>query len=288
MSGTRTALLEDISNWITSFDSAKPAEIFWLADQPGTGKSAIAHTVARDSHLNGVLGSSFFFDRAVSHRNNAQRLISTIIRDLCGRNDKFANAVGAELDQERGLASSSPRRQFVDLLLKYSRATFDMDKPVLLVIDSLDECTGYDPELLDILCNELPKLPGMFRVLLTSRPEWAIATQLKHHAHVKAHNLDISGDANRVDVMKYIEERMRSIASFAALSPEWPGKEITNTLALKSEGLFIWASVVCSYLRNASFRDKKLQVLISNETSSPLSIDEKMDRLYSTVLDSCD
>src|SRR3984957_9436719 len=45
--GTRVTLLEDIWTWIQSADDTKSAEIFLLSDLAGTGKSSIAHSVAK-------------------------------------------------------------------------------------------------------------------------------------------------------------------------------------------------------------------------------------------------
>jgi len=66
------------------------------------------------------------------------------------------------------------------------------------VIDAIDE--GYDPELLNILCNEIPKLPGSFRIFLTSRPEDHIAIALPHAAHVHKRSIDVGGDTNKSDI----------------------------------------------------------------------------------------
>src|SRR3984957_9819207 len=64
--GTRVALLGDIWTWIQSADDTKSAEIFLLSDLAGTGKSSIAHSVAKRCYNAGLLVSSFFFDRDVT------------------------------------------------------------------------------------------------------------------------------------------------------------------------------------------------------------------------------
>src|ERR1700742_1337215 len=83
LDGTRTALLDDIWRWVNEADAVKTkAEIFLLADVAGSGKSAIAHTIAQRSRRHGLLASSFFFNRNIPERRVPQRLPSTITRDL--------------------------------------------------------------------------------------------------------------------------------------------------------------------------------------------------------------
>ena len=61
LEGTRVALLDDIGKWTK--DWTRPP-IFWLDGLAGTGKSAIARTVAERCDAVGDLGASFFFPGA--------------------------------------------------------------------------------------------------------------------------------------------------------------------------------------------------------------------------------
>src|ERR1700722_15428166 len=190
--GTRVALLKDIWTWIQSADDTKSAEIFLLSDLAGPGKSSIAHSVAKDCYGACLLASSFFFDRDVAERNGPQTLFSSIARDLAPLNRGFSEHINLILENDRSLAWASPSRQFDQLILAPS-LIHRFARPIVIVIDALDE--GYNPELLNILCNEIPKLPGSFRIFLTSRPEDHIVRALSHAAHVHQRSIDISGDA---------------------------------------------------------------------------------------------
>ena len=167
---TRVQLLDDIMNRLTTADSKEGAQIVWLAGVAGAGKSAIAHTIAHRCHDKGQLLSSFFFDQEVSGRNGPQKLFSTIARDLSGLSNGLAEAIGLVLERDRGLASASLSRQFEELILKPCKL-HPIDKPLVVVIDALDESLDADPdfELLRILCDSVPKLPGNFCIFITSR-----------------------------------------------------------------------------------------------------------------------
>ena len=287
LSGTRVALLEDIWKWIQAADHTKSAEIFLLSDLAGTGKSAIAHTVANRCHDASFLASSFFFDRDIPERSGPQKLFSTITRDLSAWSKEFSERVSLVLESDPSVASASPSRQFRQLILEPS-GLYRSEKPVVIVIDALDE--GYDPELLEILCKEIPKLPGSFRIFLTSRPEDHIVTELSNSAHVRPRSIDIHGAINQTDIALYCENRLRYIASRKRLGAHWPGPHLSTEFQKKAEGLFIWVSTISEYLsRPKTFNpDGKLKSFLSDRNPSGLSAEAKMDELYSKILENCD
>jgi len=156
------------------------------------------------------------------------------------------------------------------------------------VIDALNE--GYDPELLNIICNEIPKLPGSFRIFLTSRPEDHIVIALSHAAHVHQRSIDISGDANKADIGLYCWDRLRHIAFQKRLGADWPGAQLSEEFQIKAEGLFVWVSAVSEYLSNpkAYDPDSKFRSLLSDRNLSDLPAEQKMDKLYTEILDNSD
>src|ERR1700722_10725605 len=285
--GTREALLEDIWTWIQSADDTKSAEIFLLSDLAGTGKSSIAHSVAKRCYDAGLLASSFFFDRDVAERNGPQNLFPSGARGLAPLNRGFSERINLTLENDCSLAWASPSRQFDQLILAPS-LIHRFSRPIVIVIDALDE--GYNPELLNILCNEIPKLPGSFRIFLTSRPEDHIIIALSHAAHVHQRSIDISGDANKLDIGLYCRNRLRHIAFQNRFGTDWPGAQLSEEFQKKAEGLFIWVSVVSEYLSNPKTYDpdSKFRSLLSNRDSSSLPAEQKMDKLYAEILNNSD
>jgi hypothetical protein len=152
----------------TLSNANKTAEIFLLTSVAGAGKTAIAHTVAQrcDNLKERFFLSSFFFDQEVSGRNDPMMLFTTIARDLADQNVDFARQVADALDKKKRLVGASTTLHFSELIVEPSRC-LPVDRPVVIIIDALDE--GYDLEVLKILRDEVPKLPGTFRILLTSR-----------------------------------------------------------------------------------------------------------------------
>ncbi|KIK31588.1 hypothetical protein CY34DRAFT_29667, partial [Suillus luteus UH-Slu-Lm8-n1] len=57
--GTRTDVISQITTWINDKNAAQ--RVLWLSGPAGTGKSAIAHTIANWFNDLGELGSCFCF-----------------------------------------------------------------------------------------------------------------------------------------------------------------------------------------------------------------------------------
>ncbi|KZP11423.1 TPR-like protein, partial [Athelia psychrophila] len=249
-----------------------------------SGKSAIAHTVAQSLQKEGLLASSFFFDRKIPSRNTPRVLFSTIARDLANINGALAEDITATLENELGLASAPLSRQFNALILEPSlrHAT---DRPIVIVIDALDEVIGDNLELLRVLRDEAAKLPPQFRILITSRPTSSAERFLSRKGHVATRTIDIFSPENRQDVAVYIDIQLRDNAICAAMGPDWPDIALIRDLKRLTEGLFIWIATVCSYLRSVYNPRAKLSALLSKSAPQGLPVEKKMDNLDATILD---
>ena len=108
---TRRELFYDIWKWIHSADESKAAEILRLCDVAGAGKSAIAHTVARDCFAKGILASSFFFDRNIPDQRTPVKLFSTIASDLVRMSNDLVRHVSQILENDRSVAILQPHSE---------------------------------------------------------------------------------------------------------------------------------------------------------------------------------
>ena len=199
----------------------------------------------------------------------------------------MSECISGILNRHRDVTTASPSRQFDQLILNPSHL-FRFDKPMVIVMDALDE--GYTPELLKILCEKIQKLPGSFRVFLTSRLEDHIIKDISDAAHVLRRSIDIHGDANQSDIGLYCRDRLRHIASQRRLGTEWPGPHLLKEFQTKADGLFIWVSAVSEYLSTQKTYnpDGKFRLLLSDRNLSGLPAEAKMDKLYAEILDNCD
>ena len=168
----------------------------------------------------GILASSFFFDRDIPDRRSFQKLFSTIARDLVRFDDNFAAHISLILENDRSLASACRSRQFDKHILEPA-CRHRIGTPAVIVIDALDE--GCDLETLEILRDQVPKLPGTFRFFVTSRPLDDVITDLSDPGHVYHREIDIRGEKNQRDIVVYFLDRLHYISSWRRLDPDWAG-----------------------------------------------------------------
>ncbi|KDQ07895.1 hypothetical protein BOTBODRAFT_38458 [Botryobasidium botryosum FD-172 SS1] len=284
LSNTREALLEEIWHWInTPSGTQAGGEIFCLTGVAGSGKSAIAHTIARRCHEEGILASSFFFSRDVEERSRPYKFLSTFARDLA-RHPQIREQLSAALEADQSLATASLSRQFGPLVLEPCLQN-PLQTSRTFVVDALDE--GCTAELLKILCDEFPKLPPGFRLFITSRETEDISAFLSRSPHIRLQTIDIGTEVNRLDLRVYVRHGSRGIAERRDLGESWLGEELEERFAVKSEGLFQWAAAVFQALEHAYDPAEKLTSLLAG-TQTGLNAEKKMDEIYSKILQAYD
>ena len=213
-----------------------------LFGQAGTGKSTIAHEVARLFHKERLLGSSFVFQRGEDSKRNAYQLFTTIARDLCDLYPSFKMILGNDITNDTSLPRARDFSTLFERLLLRPLKDIHTDNHILIVIDALDESgdTTGRTGLHTFLAKRLSELPSNFRILITSRPENGIepvftrapSVRIKH---MKDHELAAKTGE---DIRTYVEANL-SQGLF---------QEYGFRLAEKAEGLFQWAAVACEYV----------------------------------------
>ncbi|KZS95329.1 WD40 repeat-like protein, partial [Sistotremastrum niveocremeum HHB9708] len=279
--GTRTAVIDRISEWVTSPNPSPGASLLWLKGFAGSGKSAIAHTSAHLFSPSRRLGSSFIFDASRTSERRAEVVFRTISRDLAGVNRQWKTCLTKIIRENPDLRhTSSVRRQFEQLLLAPA-LQLEFIGPILIVIDALDECGGAleaKRELLAILATRISELPSNFRILLTSRPERDIEEALSGKSHITVVNMqELDETAADNDLTTYYKTRLGHLTD---IEDVWPDQSWIPILVRRSERLFQWAFTACEFVLYAPGREpsESLEMLVS---SSRL---DGIDNLYSGIL----
>ncbi|KAF7966894.1 hypothetical protein HWV62_36623, partial [Athelia sp. TMB] len=282
MSGTRLAILSVVDEWTRSIG---PHKIFWLRGLAGSGKSAIAHSVAQMLHENGRLASSFFFSQDIATRDTPQYFFTTIARDIASRHPAFAVDIGRTLKQEPALASAPLSRQF-DALICAPLRRHPTRIPIVVVIDALDEGTSKDLEV--ILSRDIGDLPADLRLFITSRPTRNIERCLGGKDHVKSHAIELDSDENRQDIAAYVDAKLREKVMSSKMGNAQLDEAVVRDLVAMSEGLFFWLAEAFDYLRGVSNPTQEIKLLVSTPGSQECpAINKATDALCATILDVC-
>ncbi|KAF7332967.1 YVTN repeat-like/Quino protein amine dehydrogenase [Mycena venus] len=265
--GTRLKVISELIQWgLWSAD-----KILWMHAHAGSGKSAISTTMANVFEREGRLGSFVFFNRDVEERSEPSGMIRTIAYQLgCHRKD-IADGI-------RGCVEKQPRISELTLEVQFQRLLVDpltsinIKDRVVIIIDALDE-GGDGPSqtaFLSLLSRGLPQLPDFVRVLITSRNYPRIHDTFVNIAGLRVLDLDKAPDTDD-DIRIYIAAQMDAIRyQYSELSPGWPGNDAVDSLVQHAHGLFIWATVACSFIQ-AYNPAARLQTLLSNPSIRALS-----------------
>jgi hypothetical protein len=248
--GTRTVLLANIWAWITSINAKQPAKIFWLTSVAGAGKSVIANTIVRCCEEEGLLASSFFFDQDFPERK-PKMLFPMITRNIADLHGDFHKQITLTPDSKRALVGAPMLIHFEELVLKPSWK-LPVDQPVIIIIDALDE--SYDKQVLKILCDEVPKLPSTFRVLVTSRMMEAFIGFLSQKAHIHLWSIDIHDQTNLDNFCIFVQHALKEVAQQRKLGENWPDRPLLDEFTRKAEGLFLWVATMANIYAMPSIR----------------------------------
>ena len=233
--GTRVAFLDFITDWVNDPASERGLVLF---GQAGTGKSSIAHEIARRFDKMHRLASSFIFLRREQSVRKAYHLFTTLARDLADHYPSFKIALGKVVEDNTALRLGTRDYDtlFESLILEPLK-DMHIVGPILVVIDALDESgdTTGRIGLHAFLARNLIRLPSNFRMVITSRPEQAIVSAVVEAKSVKVKYMDDTELAagTHGDILAFFQKRL-------------PSDQFTHyaeALAVKAEGLFQWAAV---------------------------------------------
>jgi hypothetical protein len=278
--GTRVAFLDFIINWVNNPTSERGLVLF---GQAGTGKSSIAHEIARLFDKMHRLTSSFIFLRREQSVREAYHLFTTLARDLADRYPSFKIALGNVVKDNSALRGGTHDYDtlFKSLILEPLK-DLHIVGPILVVIDALDESgdTSSGIGLHGFLAKNLIRLPSNFRVVITSRPERPIVSVLVEAQSVKIKYMDdaeLAAETHR-DILTYLREKL----------PTDKFGGYVEALAVKAEGLFQWAAVACQLVLNPPERfyyDEETCIKHLSEPSSNRRGQDLLDELYKEVLE---
>ena len=271
MPGTRVDVLTDIQAWMN--DLSMP-NILWLSGSPGSGKTTIASTVVAGFEQ---FSGQFFFCHDQAELRNPDNLWRCLVLDLAHRNIALKISIAEALEAQKAkIESFDIPTQFEHLIVKpLQEVSQSSVKPLLLVVDALDECDSYEKLLPSLQsCAQLSK---SLKLLVTSRRYPDIQNALKPISyHIDLHTGDEVSDQTANDLWRYLTTRFLegTLLDTSTLYLNWPGLEKISFLVEKAAGLFIWAKSAMDFiLYKGGDIQERLEVICSNSGEGTDAID---------------
>ncbi|KAF8555286.1 hypothetical protein OG21DRAFT_1483959 [Imleria badia] len=285
---TRQSLISEIFDIIHDPKENAP-QVCLLTGVAGSGKSAVAHTIAHIYNGQKRLGSSYFFAEAEIANRNPKYLFSTIARDLSELDPQYKSALWEVVKDNRALRTSScPMEQVDRFIIEPSKELYPIG-PIVIVIDALDECgdRASRQELLHTISQTIAEnaLPWNLRFLITARAEEDIIAALPPGPRIVRIIMDdIPQEIVDRDVERFIHHALRLHFDFKSPADMARCQNLVN----HSQQLFQWASTACGFINGyhdfsglspSQRLDKILQSANVDSTGSCL-----LDHLYHTIL----
>ena len=273
LENTRISIREEIDDWV---QNTKSPNVFLLLGGAGAGKSTISTTIAEEFRRKDSLGCHLFFLRG---KSDPTTVIRTIAHNLAVYNQNIAQCIEDALKDKGELISATLDTQFNTFLYIPLHQSHINSRPILIVLDALDECGMQNTRraLITLFRDKLSTLPTNYRFLITGRPEEDISS-LSHSSNFRIVRLNDHDGTDDVHLYIDIElDKMRE-SRMIDVEDELEFDNVKRKLGETADGLFIWASTAIRIIEDAKRgRVSKLKELAKGG-SLPL------DDLYSVAL----
>ncbi|KDR68606.1 hypothetical protein GALMADRAFT_160961 [Galerina marginata CBS 339.88] len=292
---TRTALLQKIMDWIQNDDPSSP-KFMWIYGPAGSGKSAIAQSIAELCYEYGFLLGTFFFSRSAAGRNDDKRLAATIAYQIGQSFTEAMPIIEKSVERNPALLFLNLEAQLKGLIIEplSMTALHAHPRPRLIIIDGLDECRDHSAQTAIIRTFTqlitVHKLP--FRILFASRTEYHIREAFNDKifdTSLCRIALDNSLWRADDDIREFLISRFQKIRDThqmkSYLPQVWPQPEVIDKLVVKSSGQFIYASTAIKYVEAHGYHPtNRLDTVLglrSIENGTPFA---ELDDLYRHIL----
>lgn len=274
-------------NWVDGIDGLP---ICWLSGPAGSGKSAIAQSIAEKCKFENKLAASFFFSRGDSLRDNTDRFFLTLANQLTILVPSTKRLILDALINNSLIPTANLETQFKSLIqgpvLALERPVYQM----VVIVDSLDECVDKDGilKVIGIITGAIRKKQLPLYFFFTSRPERHIEAEFRDlttdNPESLARRLSLEEYKADADIRIFLQEEFGNIRrkrrDFIPQGPEpWPPTADLECLVKRSEGSFQWASTVVKVVGGGKDTHSK-------QLQSALKMHAGLDPLYRQVVSS--
>lgn len=292
---TCKAILSKIKDWATAEIADGQPSVLWLSGGSGSGKSTIVKTIAAWANGEGILGSCFFYIRELrSELSKSSYFISYISHRISNFDTSLTESVTKALVEIGALYEGiliAVHSQNEDSVVDLWHSTHGLDtrrRPVLIVVDALDECddmTGV-PTTINFL-STLTSLNPCVRVIISSRPERHIRSAFDKIAELcpsKFAHWMVEDFVETDDIEKYLRHELSELGH-----PNQPIMDDLNSLVTKCGRRFIYASIASCFIRDGGTPDgcmERFKTIISIDSgkTSEGKPNKQLDDLYLHLL----
>ncbi|KZP27208.1 hypothetical protein FIBSPDRAFT_321286 [Athelia psychrophila] len=291
--GTRRDVIDEIHEWALHPSKGDDSNVMWVYGVAGTGKSALAATVATQFSEMGRLGAFVGFDRASSpEQSQPYPIVKALARQLAECDGRLrASIIQIINDRTKAPVLRAPLSEQFDRLIVKPLASIPAlagEGPIVVVLDALYECGRPNDwvSFLKVLVGQTESLPSNLRFIITSRTANGIqkaSAGTVSHPRIKSRELRSSSQS---DIHAYFTIQMQQIRlENDDLQEDWPGRPAIVELTARASGLFAWAVNAKTFV-DAHCPPEQLKSLLLQPLKSIPNPNPPLDELYRAALSS--
>lgn len=255
----------------TKTSAEKTCRLLWVNGPPGSGKSiAAGHVIRYLETLN--QDCAYYFFKGSTKTSVAQLLLS--IASQMAETNFEVRRMFLSLISEGEIVGSEDHNVIWNSLFLGHLLKIPFPQPQYWVIDALDECPSRAlPTLIQMITKIDPAVP--VKVLITSRPNGNVERVLAQEK-LRKFELRTGQRESLTDIAAYLKSRLLSDGD--GWHPEEnDDKDIASEILEKSNGIFLWASLITTRLDEVYSVEQKRDVL--------RQVPPEMNGVYSDILD---
>lgn len=273
--------LVNFTQWLK--DSNEP---YWIEGKPGSGKSTLMKLIYNDKETRTLLrtwaadetvvvAGHFFWHRGTDLQRSQQGLLRSLLHKI--------------LEETPGLAKELCLLERVNhngaWTMDHLVSTFEklgdaqkLKAKFCFFIDGLDEYHGDHLDLIDLLVS-LSKLPA-FKFCLASR-SWPCFEDAFGQCRERRLRLQ---DLTRNDIENYTRVKLTEVIQRADFAGDEQGFEgIIGNVVQKSQGVFLWVTLVVRSLREGIVNGDSIKILERRLEAFPADLEPFFESLINSV-----
>lgn len=252
-------------SWREGFEGV--ARILWLRGDPATGKSTLVAHVIRYLENSNAECSFFFFKHNIKGRSTAAEPLCSLAWQMASANSIIRQKLLGMQDDGIMIDLTDPRTSWRTIFLSRIFPT-ELRQPHFWIIDGLDESADSS-----VLCHFLAKLDPevRLRVFISSRPDLMIE-RLFSQEKVPFLLESTSLETSQKDISMYLDAH----AQHLPVESEDERTELLSSILQKSNGNFLWTSLVVQEIEDTVSQERIVEIL--------RSVSKGVDDLYSRII----
>ena len=211
--GTRKWLLKRVDEFV---GNEQKSRMLLLTAGPGFGKSVFAANVCEEFKKKGKLAAYHFCDFSNPILRDPMTMLQSLASQMCeniaGFKEKLLDQLKRPHPEVRSLKSA------FTIFLQNPLDELELEEPSLVVIDGLDESEVDDKnEIVNLIADYFPDLPGCIKVLVTSRPVISVGKV----SGVQKIDIAIHDTDNELDLQLYLKASLPSLSDRNGNNPRF-------------------------------------------------------------------